>query len=124
MEDDKMSREILDFIVQDLGHQIFIFEDTTDFIQRIEMLPSKPHMVFLDIHMQPYNGFEVLAALRQHPDYQDLPIIALTASVMSEEVAQLRTAGFQSCIAKPLNFDTFPALLGRLFNGESIWTIN
>ncbi len=50
-------------------------------------------------------------------------IIALTASVMNEEVAQLRQSGFNGAIAKPLSFSTFPALMERIANGETVWHI-
>jgi CheY-like chemotaxis protein len=50
-------------------------------------------------------------------------VVALTASVMNEEVEQLRAAGFHSCLAKPIDIDTFPDVLNRILDGESVWRI-
>jgi hypothetical protein len=49
--------------------------------------------------------------------------VALTASVMNEEVHKLREAGFHSVIAKPIDVDTFPDLLHRIVGGETVWRI-
>jgi CheY-like chemotaxis protein len=65
----------------------------------------------------------MLALLRQHPRFHDALVIALTASVMNEEVARLKTAGFDSIISKPLNQDVFPATLERILSGEKVWRI-
>ncbi len=73
--------------------------------------------------MEPYNGFEMLAMLRQSQRFSDTPIVALTASVMNEEVQQLQTSGFDGCLAKPIDMDTFPDTLYRILNGEHIWRI-
>lgn len=124
VEDDPMSREVLQFILQDdLGHQITVFEDSADFMQRVESLPHKPDLIFLDIHVGPHNGFEMLSMLRQNDQYCDTHVVAMTASVMNEEIDQLRQAGFDSCLSKPVQFESFPQVLSRLLSGETIWRI-
>ena len=50
-------------------------------------------------------------------------VVALTASVMSEEVARLKRRGFDGAIAKPLNVEAFPDLIARIMEGESVWYI-
>lgn len=125
VEDDPNSRQALDLILRRIMkvEHLTIFEDSTDFMARLEALPQRPTFFLLDIHMMPYTGFEVLAMLRQHPNYQDAHIIALTASVMSEEVALLKRSGFDGVIGKPIQVTSFPGLIQRVMNGESIWHI-
>jgi CheY-like chemotaxis protein len=53
----------------------------------------------------------------------DAKIIAVTASVMSTEIAALRAHGFDGAFAKPLDFATFPDLIARLEAGEVIWQL-
>ena len=77
----------------------------------------------LDIHMDPIDGFEMLRLIQQNPDYHSIPVVALTASVMNEEVRKLRECGFDGVIAKPLDYDTFPHALTRILNGEQVWKI-
>jgi CheY-like chemotaxis protein len=123
VEDDPMSREIMRLILNRLlGYQqVAIFEDSQDFIEKLEALDFRPDVILVDIHMQPLNGFDLLRLLRQRPDYLHTPVVALTASVMNEEVAMLRLAGFDGVIAKPVNQEQFPGLLERILRGEHVW---
>jgi CheY-like chemotaxis protein len=71
--------------------------------------------------MEPIDGFEMLRLIHQEERYQKIPVVALTASVMNEEVRKLRESGFDGVIAKPLNYETFPRTLQRILNGEEVW---
>lgn len=80
-------------------------------------------MILLDIHVKPHDGFEMLHMVQSMNGFDTIPVVALTASVMNEEVEELRQAGFHSVIAKPVDVDAFPDLLRRILTGESIWRI-
>jgi CheY-like chemotaxis protein len=125
VEDDAKSRKIMNLLLKSrmgLEH-VTMFEDSRDFLTHLRSLRPIPNIVFLDIHVKPYNGFEMLAMLRLDPVFQRTPVVALTASVMNEEVQQLRAMGFDGCLAKPIDLNTFPEILDRLLNGETIWRI-
>ncbi|MDX2074923.1 MAG: response regulator [bacterium] len=126
VEDDPMSREIMRIIIENgVGSpNLTVFEDSTDFLGRVGRLNNPPTIILLDIHVTPYDGFQMLAMLRQSDQFSTTKIIALTASVMNEEVEQLREAGFDGAIAKPLSIQTFPQLLKQVENGETIWHIS
>lgn len=125
VEDDPLSREIMKFIME-MGMGITtltIFSDSTDFAERLKGLVPRPDVILLDIHVQPYNGFAMLKMIQADPNFADCRVVALTASVMNEEVEQLRVNGFHGAIAKPLSVQTFPDLLKRVIAGEDIWHI-
>lgn len=124
-EDDTLSREVmLTCLTRGIGYRnVTIFEDSQDFQQRLEALESQPDVIFLDIHMEPLDGFAMLNLIRQHETYHATRVIALTASVMNEEVRMLKEAGFDGVIAKPLDYDTFPDTLRRILRGEQVWHI-
>lgn len=124
VEDDPSSRKVMRVLLTHMGvPNIVLFEDSQDFMARVENLNPQPDVIFLDIHVLPYSGFEMLHMLRVQPQYQNTPIIALTASVMNEEVQKLRTAGFSGCLAKPIDIDQFPDNLQRIMDGEQLWRI-
>ncbi len=125
VEDDPQSRRLMSMLLTGRMHLtgVQIFEDSQDFQAKIEGLVAKPDIIFLDIHVSPLNGFEMLQVLRQMDWLRDTPIIALTASVMNEEVHQLRSAGFNGCLSKPLDISTFPNTFQRILEGENVWRI-
>jgi CheY-like chemotaxis protein len=124
VEDDELSRKVMRMITSDMGlSTVTIFSDSTDIIAKATALDPKPDLILLDIHMKPHNGFQMLKMLRESQHFEGVPIVAVTASVMNEEVAQLRMAGFDGCLAKPLDMDTFPDTVSAVLNGEIVWRI-
>ena len=125
VENDEMSREVMKaLLTRGLGYRdVTVFENSVNFEKQLEELTSRPDVIFVDIHMEPIDGFAMLGLIRQNPEFDAVPVIALTASVMYEEVRRLRDAGFDGVIAKPINYDTFPGALDRILSGEQVWNI-
>jgi hypothetical protein len=38
-------------------------------------------------------------------------------------VEKLRTAGFNGCVAKPVDLDSFPDMVQRFLDGETLWRV-
>jgi CheY-like chemotaxis protein len=124
VEDDATSRKVMEMLLhQQAGFMLTEFEDSTDFLLRVKDLVSPPDIILLDIHVHPYDGFEMLQMLREEEMYQNIPVVALTASVMAEEVEQLQSASFDGTIAKPIDRKTFPDLIRQVLSGETVWHI-
>lgn len=125
VEDDPLSREVMATLMRDVIGitDLTIFSDSFDFLEKLRALSGVPDIVFLDIHVHPQNGFELLQILRTEPGYQHTRVFALTASVLASAAADLREAGFDGALAKPIDMLTFPGLVRRLEAGESIWQI-
>jgi len=125
VEDDPASQRVMSMLFDYvLGiPQYTIFPDSQDFITRLERLSPQPDMIILDVHIAPHNGFEVLKMVRDHQHFSQTTVIALTAGVMPEEVDQLKEAGFDSCISKPINPKVFPGLMDRIITGEKVWEL-
>lgn len=125
VEDDANSREIVRLLLVDaLGWtHVTVFEDSSDFTERVLALSPMPDICLLDIHIQPHNGFEMLKMLRAIKAFDHVPVVALTASVMNEEVHELKKAGFSGVIAKPINQDNFIDLIRRFLHGEQLWRV-
>src|SRR5689334_16925775 len=125
VEDDPQSRKLMSMLFKGRMRlsNVTILEDSEDFLAHVEALDPKPDVIFLDIHVKPYDGFEMLEMLRQFEWAANTPVIALTASVMNEEIQQLGTAGFNGCVAKPIDLNTFPETLSRILDGEVLWRI-
>lgn len=125
VEDDRLSRKVMRLLVAQhaMFEQLTMFEDSHNFEVQVAELDPKPDMILLDIHVDPLNGFDMLELLRSNIEFDNTPIVALTASVMNEEVQKLKTAGFDGIIAKPLDPEKFPHILERIMHGEQVWTI-
>jgi CheY-like chemotaxis protein len=67
---------------------------------------STPDAIFLDIGLPDGDGFEVLAALRKHPDTTLLPVIMLTVRSEPGDVARGLALGADGYITKPYGRNT------------------
>lgn len=125
VEDDEMNRVAVEAVFNRVMgvKRLVMFADSTDFMSRVKSLDERPMVFLLDVHVKPHNGFEMLKMLREDPDFRSARVIAFTASVMNEEVEQLRAKGFDGAIGKPINLSVFPSLIERIVQGETIWYI-
>ncbi len=125
VEDDLVSRQIISVLItRVLGFKnLTMFENTRDFKSKISALNPVPDVIFLDIQIQPHDGYATLDMLRNDPQYTDSTIIAMTANVMSYHVEKLKEAGFDGLIGKPIVTSIFPDLVKRIQTGEPVWYV-
>ncbi|MEO0598196.1 MAG: response regulator [Chloroflexota bacterium] len=64
-----------------------------------------PNLILLDIAMPDINGYGFLEILRARDDTANVPVIAVTANVVSNDKRKATKAGFDGYIAKP--FEVF-----------------
>lgn len=71
-----------------------------EIVAALRVMPL-PDMVLLDVHLTDINGFDVLARMRQHPVFKELPIVMLTAEANREAVLRGIAGGADGYITKP-----------------------
>jgi len=125
VEDDENSIIVMKMVVERVMGlpKLHVLQSRADFVQQVKELGVVPDVFLLDIHMKPYGGIELLSMLRNDPQFDKSKVIALTASVTNEEIALLKSGGFDGAIAKPLNIEAFPDLISKIMNGEQVWYI-
>jgi CheY-like chemotaxis protein len=67
----------------------------------------QPTIILLDLELPDMSGYEVARLLRQHPQLQDVRLIALTLNGEHDSRELAREAGFERYLMKPV---TGPAL--------------
>lgn len=98
-EDNKINQTIFCSIVKPTNAHVEIANDGVEAV--ISVNKSRPKMVFMDIQMPNMDGVEACLKLKQQ--FPDLPIIALTANVMSDDVKTYMECGFDGHLAKPID---------------------
>ncbi len=62
-----------------------------------------PDLILLDINLPGIDGFEVLQRLKQRQSTQTIPVIAISASAMPDDIKKGLSKGFDDYITKPIN---------------------
>jgi len=88
-------------------------------------------LVFMDIHMPEMDGMEAVRQIRSNPNYNELPIVALTANVLASDHEQYIQQGMNSVVTKPISVDqlqhiinsyTSATLVATAYEGGTIMT--
>lgn len=81
--------------------------------EAIEMLQENPDfdLVLMDMMMPEMDGYEAMRRLREMPEFQKLPIIALTAKAMKEDRAKCIEAGASDYMKKPIQTEQLLSLM-------------
>jgi two-component system CheB/CheR fusion protein len=72
------------------------------------------HLIISDIGMPEMDGYALLAALRALPPTASTPAIALSGFTRPSDVNRALSAGFETHIRKPVDFDQFIATAARV----------
>ncbi|WP_250655655.1 ATP-binding protein [Alkalimarinus coralli] len=62
-----------------------------------------PDLILMDIRMPVMDGYEATTKLKHAAATRDIPVVALTASVMSKDEKKIQDAGFDGYLKKPVS---------------------
>ncbi|MBK9337530.1 MAG: response regulator [Lewinellaceae bacterium] len=82
----------------------------------LEKIGRKPFdLVLMDVKMPVMDGYEATRAIRNMPGaIRNVPILALTANAIPEQLEQCRAAGMNDCITKPIDSEELLEKIERL----------
>ena len=67
-----------------------------------------PDIVITDINLPDIDGYDITHELKTSPETKDIPIVAMTANVMKKDRENVRQAGCDGYISKPIDIDDLP----------------
>jgi len=97
------------FVVNNGQHVVDYLAGTGDYAQR-EKYPL-PGLLLLDLKMPWMDGFDVLAWLRRHRQFDTLPVVVFTSSKLQSDIDRSRQLGVYDYRVKPHEFEDLVRLL-------------
>ncbi|MBF0229782.1 MAG: response regulator [Desulfamplus sp.] len=87
------------------GHDITIAKNGLEAVKAFEK--GNFDIILMDVHMPEMDGIEATIKIRQIEEVRGghIPIVALTASVMKDEIKRFITTGMDSFVGKPIDFN-------------------
>jgi len=87
-------------------------------------LAHHPDLILMDINLPGMDGFTALKALRAYREIRSIPVVAVSANAMQEDIDHGLEAGFDSYITKPINIARFMEVVDRLLEQKKGASIN
>jgi PAS domain S-box-containing protein len=117
-EDIEINREILLSLLEDTGLKIDCAENGIEAFDMVKAAPDKYDLVFMDIHMPKMDCLGATRRIRALPSRRcaEVPIIAMTADVIKDDIEKCIETGMNGHIGKPLDMNDVYEKLRKYLN--------
>ena len=115
VEDNEVNQQIAMELLESEGAKVDIASNGVQAVRALIEGDQPPpfDVVFMDLQMPEMDGFTATRLIRAQPHLQKLPIIAMTAHVMADEIQRCLEAGMNDHVGKPIDVEAFFATLAR-----------
>jgi CheY-like chemotaxis protein len=112
IEDNPVNAMLMEAMLQSLpGIQLLVSPQSREGLDLARQL--HPALVLTDIQMPDVDGFEVLRRLRADEGTRAIPVLAVSANAMPDDVARSLAAGFDAYLTKPLDMPSLHAAVRK-----------
>ncbi|KAI0161416.1 hypothetical protein GGR57DRAFT_498925 [Xylariaceae sp. FL1272] len=119
VEDNPVNQKVLARYLKKVGIEAEIAADGVEATDRVFGHPAKHYSLILcDLHMPRKDGYQTCRDIRQWEQsnkYRAIPIIALSANVMSDVQEKCTAAGFNDYVTKPVDFVDLSSAMSKYF---------
>lgn len=118
VDDSDINREVVQRILRDQGAETVCVGDGRQALDWLLAHPEQADVVLMDVQMPVMDGIEATRQLRRMPQFDGLPVIALTAGAFKEQQEAALEAGMCHVLSKPFDVPAMLALIARLCGSE------
>ncbi|MEO7410757.1 MAG: ATP-binding protein [Sphingomicrobium sp.] len=111
-EDVELNQMLAVALLKRAGHSVVVVSDGAEALARVQT--EHFDLILMDVQMPVMDGVEATNHIRALGGrYVQLPIIALTANVLPDEIARFRAAGMNDHVGKPIAVDVLQQMIER-----------
>lgn len=101
VEDDPVNAHLMSAIINEMtNHELVIARTGKEGLAII--LEQLPDLVLLDLGLPDMNGYEILEKMQANPKTRNIPVIAISAKAMMDDIERGKEAGFDDYLTKPV----------------------
>jgi CheY-like chemotaxis protein len=112
VEDDPDIREAIGDVLQEEGYTVEMADTGQQALDRLRGGDRLPDVILLDLMMPVMDGWKFRQEQKQHPAWEAIPVIVLSAVGNTQERAE--SIGASGCLRKPLDIDELLDMLEKV----------
>lgn len=101
VDDEPNNFDVIEAFLSEQDYQLFYASNGESALKSLEAL--QPDIILLDVMMPGIDGIEVCRRIKAMPEWQNVPIIMVTALSSKEDLARCINAGADDFVGKPVN---------------------
>ncbi|MBL9039228.1 MAG: response regulator [Archangium sp.] len=119
VDDNPINLKVASSLVERAGYKALVASSGAEALELISQ--RRVMAVLMDVHMPAMDGFEATKRIRKLGcAWASVPIVALSAAAMPEEIAACRRAGMDGYLPKPTSLNALAYVLERIRRGQAI----
>ncbi|MDO6428268.1 response regulator [Thalassotalea sp. 1_MG-2023] len=118
VEDNALNQQVVLGFLEETGVNIDIAENGQVAIDKLDS--ESYDLVFMDLQMPIMDGLTATKIIRANDQFSNLPIIAMTAHAMQEELDRCLEVGMNDYFTKPIDPNALYILLSKWLNNEAV----
>ncbi len=79
----------------------------------------QPDLILMDINLPGMDGIDAFKILKNNPKTSSIPVIAISANAMKNDIKKAMTAGFTDYIVKPIDIPIFLDTIDRMMSKKA-----
>lgn len=111
IEDNEANRILVERILERFDYRLLHAADGESGVTLA--IDEKPDLILVDMGLPDIDGQTVITLLRQIPELQGVPIVAITAWPRDVAEDMARRYGCDGCIVKPIDVRQFPSQIAQ-----------
>ncbi len=111
VEDNEINQMIIQDLLEDQGYSVDLVWNGVEALQQLQK--CQYDIIFMDMQMPEMDGLTATSEIRKQSQWQNLPIIAMTANVLQEDRDACFKAGMNDYLVKPIVVEQLHHALDR-----------
>jgi CheY-like chemotaxis protein len=111
IEDNRANQVLVERVLTPEGYHITHADDGESGIQAA--ISGKPDLILIDMGLPDIDGQTVVTHLKQIPNLQTVPMVAITAWPAEKALETAKRYGLSGCILKPIDVKSFPIQIAK-----------
>jgi CheY-like chemotaxis protein len=116
-EDNFINQKVITGLLADTGIEIVMANDGQECLNILKD-DTNFALILMDAHMPVIDGFQATRQIRKTPEYEHIPVIALSGDTAADDIKNMLNVGMEAHLEKPLKMDALYDILYMYTTGD------